>query len=69
MPSSTDRDYWEGRARRLGAGAAGYSDPAMEAYEDRLRGAAIRRLIGEGRGRRLLDAGCGSGRWSVRLAE
>lgn len=70
MPAtSADREYWEERAQRLGAGAAGYSDLAMDAYEDRLRNAAIRRLLGDGRGRRLLDAGCGSGRWSVRLAE
>jgi SAM-dependent methyltransferase len=64
----SDRDYWEDRARRQGAGAAGYTDQAMDAYEDRLRGAAIERLLGRGAGRRLLDAGCGTGRWSVRLA-
>jgi SAM-dependent methyltransferase len=66
--SGSDRDYWEDRARRQGAGAAGYTDQAMDAYEDRLRGAAIDRLVGRGAGRRLLDAGCGTGRWSVRLA-
>lgn len=69
MAPNADRDYWEERAARLGAGAAGYSDAAMDAYEDRLRAAAIRRLLGEGHGRRLLDAGCGTGRWSVRLAD
>jgi ubiquinone/menaquinone biosynthesis C-methylase UbiE len=68
-PTTSDRDYWEDRARRLGAAAAGYSDPSMDAYEDRLRADAIKRLVGDGRGRRLLDAGCGSGRWSVRLAD
>jgi SAM-dependent methyltransferase len=41
----------------------------MDAYEDRLRRAAMERLVGRGEGRRLLDAGCGSGRWSIRLAE
>lgn len=65
----SDRDYWEDRAARLGAAAGGYADTAMDAYEDRLRAGAIRRLIGRGNGRRLLDAGCGSGRWSVRLAD
>jgi ubiquinone/menaquinone biosynthesis C-methylase UbiE len=68
-PPTADRDYWEERARRYGARAAGYSDAAMDAYEDRLRRAAIDRLVGQGHGRSLLDAGCGSGRWSVRLAE
>jgi SAM-dependent methyltransferase len=65
----TDHEYWEERTRLYGARAAGYSDAAMDAYEDRLRRAAIERLVGRGEGRRLLDAGCGSGRWSVRLAE
>jgi ubiquinone/menaquinone biosynthesis C-methylase UbiE len=41
----------------------------MDAYEDRLRRSAIERLVGPGRGRRLLDAGCGAGRWSVFLAQ
>lgn len=68
-PPTADRDYWEERARRHGARAAGYSDTAMDAYEDRLRRSAIERLVGRGQGLRLLDAGCGSGRWSVRLAE
>jgi SAM-dependent methyltransferase len=65
----TDHEYWEERTRLYGARAAGYSDVAMDAYEDRLRRAAIERLLGRGGGRRLLDAGCGSGRWSIRLAE
>jgi ubiquinone/menaquinone biosynthesis C-methylase UbiE len=64
-----DHEYWERRAERLGPLAAGYSDPEMEAYEDALRDAAIIRLLGNGNQRRLLDAGCGTGRWSARLAE
>jgi ubiquinone/menaquinone biosynthesis C-methylase UbiE len=67
-PPAADHDYWEDRARRFGSRAAGYSDPAMDAYEDRLRRAALERLLGPGHGRHLLDAGCGSGRWSVRMA-
>jgi 2-polyprenyl-3-methyl-5-hydroxy-6-metoxy-1,4-benzoquinol methylase len=67
-PPTADRDYWEDRARRYGPRAAGYSDTAMDAYEDRLRQSAIERLLGPGRGRQLLDAGSGSGRWSVRMA-
>ncbi len=69
MTPPTDHEYWEERTRLYGARAAGYSDAAMDAYEDRLRRAAIERLVGRGNGRRLLDAGCGSGRWSIRLAE
>jgi len=65
----TDHEYWEERTRLYGARAAGYSDVAMDEYEDRLRRAAVERLLGRGEGRRLLDAGCGSGRWSIRLAE
>ena len=68
-PPTADRDYWEDRARRHGPRAAGYSDAAMDAYEDRLRQSAIERLLGGGRGRHLLDAGSGSGRWSVRMAQ
>lgn len=40
----------------------------MDAYEERLRRTALTRLLGEGGGRSLLDAGCGSGRWSVVMA-
>jgi SAM-dependent methyltransferase len=69
LTPSTDHEYWEERTRLYGARAAGYSDAAMDAYEDRLRRAAIGRLVGRGLGRRLLDAGCGSGRWSIRLAQ
>jgi ubiquinone/menaquinone biosynthesis C-methylase UbiE len=41
----------------------------MDTYEDRLRQSALARLLGRGDGRELLDAGCGTGRWSVRLAQ
>jgi 2-polyprenyl-3-methyl-5-hydroxy-6-metoxy-1,4-benzoquinol methylase len=67
-PPASDRDYWEDRARRHGSRAAGYHDDAMNAYEDRLRRSALARLVGHGHGRQLLDAGCGSGHWSVFLA-
>ena len=67
-PPATDHEYWEDRARRHGPRAAGYIDAAMDAYEDRLRQSAIERLLGPGRGRHLLDAGSGSGRWSLRMA-
>lgn len=40
----------------------------MDAYEERLRRSALTRLLGAGGGRSLLDAGCGSGRWSVLMA-
>ena len=52
----SDRDYWEQRAVELGARAAGYRDETMDAYEVRLRGSAIERLVGQGHGRELLDA-------------
>jgi SAM-dependent methyltransferase len=65
----SDRDYWEQRAIELGARAAGYRDETMDAYEVRLRSSAIERLVGQGHGRELLDAGCGVGRWSVFLAQ
>lgn len=68
-PPASDRDYWEERTRHYGARAAGYRDAAMDAYEDRLRRSAIGRFLGRGDGRHMLDAGCGSGRWSVRLAD
>jgi ubiquinone/menaquinone biosynthesis C-methylase UbiE len=68
-PPASDRDYWEERTRHYGARAAGYRDAAMDAYEDRLRRSAVERFLGSGNGRHLLDAGCGSGRWSLRLAD
>jgi 2-polyprenyl-3-methyl-5-hydroxy-6-metoxy-1,4-benzoquinol methylase len=67
-PPASDREYWEDRARRHGSRAAGYQDDAMNAYEDRLRRSALARMVGRGHGRELLDAGCGTGRWSVFFA-
>ena len=69
MTPSADRDYWEDRAHRYGVRAPGYTDVAMDAYEDRLRRNALERFLDRGKGRHLLDAGCGIGRWSVRMAE
>jgi SAM-dependent methyltransferase len=41
----------------------------MDAYEERLRRSALMRLVGDGKGRKMLDAGCGNGRWSVLMAQ
>ena len=62
------REYWDSRARNYGRAGVGYSDGGQFEYEDRLRWAAFRRICPVRSGMRVLDLGCGVGRWSVRLA-
>lgn len=68
MTSSPDRQYWEERALKHGRLACGYLDPRHEVYERPLRWAAFTRLCPIRSGQRVLDIGCGVGRWSVRMA-
>lgn len=69
MTTSPDRDYWEDRALTHGRLAGGYLDPWNETYEQPLRWAAFRRICPIVPGLRVLDVGCGTGRWSVRMAD
>lgn len=67
--------YWEERARRFahgGAGLAAVCSYGMPAFYNRLIDAcqrlALRRWLRVAPGTRVLDVGCGVGRWSRRLA-
>jgi len=64
-----DRQYWDDRAREYGQRAVGYLDSVQERYEEPRRWAAFQRLCQVGPGMRVLDLGCGTGRWSVRLSK
>lgn len=69
MSELSDQAYWDDRARRWGPLAAGYRNAAMYQYEERLRWHAFMRRCRPQAGQRVLDLGCGPGRWSARLAE
>jgi 2-polyprenyl-3-methyl-5-hydroxy-6-metoxy-1,4-benzoquinol methylase len=61
--------YWDARARKYGRFGVGYFDPANYEYEEHLRWDAFQRICKVKPGMRVLDIGCGAGRWSVKLAE
>jgi 2-polyprenyl-3-methyl-5-hydroxy-6-metoxy-1,4-benzoquinol methylase len=69
-------DYWEERARRFatrGAGLAAVCSFGMPVFYngaiDWCQRLALRRWLRVERRTRVLDVGCGVGRWSLRLAE
>ena len=68
--------YWEERARRFGARGAGLAAVCsfgMPLFYNRAidwcQRLALRRWLRVPPGTRVLDVGCGVGRWSLRLAE
>ncbi len=64
-PAKSPREYWLQRSDRLGYSADGYAEERFRAAEDRLKWWSIRPHV---RGRLVLDAGCGTGRFAARLA-
>jgi SAM-dependent methyltransferase len=74
-PAAPPPLYWEPRARRFarrGAGLAAVCSYGMPAFYNRLidicQHLALRRWLRAAPGTRVLDVGCGVGRWSRRLA-
>jgi 2-polyprenyl-3-methyl-5-hydroxy-6-metoxy-1,4-benzoquinol methylase len=70
------RDYWEQRARRFARTEAGlpavcsYGMPRFyNAYIHATQRRALTPFLRVGAGQRVLDVGCGVGRWSLRMAQ
>lgn len=63
-----DQEYWDDRARNHGCLSPGYLDPVRNLYEERLFSEAIFRLCPTPEGR-VLDVGCGRGRWATRFGD
>jgi SAM-dependent methyltransferase len=75
LSASAALNYWEERARRFaarGAGLAAVCSFGMPLFYNRAidlcQRLALRRWLRVGPGARVLDVGCGVGRWSVLLA-
>lgn len=75
MGMSAPQAYWEQRARRYageGAGLAAVCSYGMPTFYNALidlcQRLALRRWLRRAAGSRVLDVGCGVGRWSCRLA-
>jgi 2-polyprenyl-3-methyl-5-hydroxy-6-metoxy-1,4-benzoquinol methylase len=76
LPAAAVLHYWEERARRFGANGAGLAAVCsfgMPRFYNRAidlaQRLALRRWLRVRPGTRVLDIGCGVGRWSLRLAE
>jgi len=75
LPAAAVLHYWEERARRFGANGAGLAAVCsfgMPLFYNRAidlsQRLALRRWLRVRPGTRVLDIGCGVGRWSLRLA-
>src|SRR5262245_18493613 len=73
---SSPADYWDWAAQRFGTEREGWkavldcgSSPLYNRYLDFVHRMALRRFIGASKGRRVLDVGCGVGRWTARFAK
>ncbi|MBN1157002.1 methyltransferase domain-containing protein [Candidatus Woesearchaeota archaeon] len=64
-----DEEYWEGRARKYDRLAANYLDKSLFRHEESFQRRAISRLIKNVEGKRILDAGCGTGDWCIYFAD
>jgi len=61
--------FWDERVRSLGDLGDGYANRNLQNYEDRVRMRKAFGILGDVSGLRILDVGCGTGRWSIRLAK
>jgi SAM-dependent methyltransferase len=61
--------FWDERVREYGELGDGYANPDTQAYEDRIRMKKALEMLGNVSGLRVLDVGCGTGRWSVQLSK
>lgn len=61
--------FWDERVKVLGDLGDGYANRDYQNYEDKIRMKKAFEVLGDVSGLGILDVGCGTGRWSVRLAK
>ena len=61
--------FWDERALKHGDLGDGYFNSDFQNYEDKIRMKKAFEIIGDISGLRILDVGCGSGRWSIQMAK
>lgn len=62
-------EYWNNRIKAFGEFGDGYIDPEYQYHEDYIRMKKVFDILGDVRGLKVLDAGCGTGRWSIEFAK
>jgi len=61
--------FWDKRAKDYGASASGYANADLEDYRIRIWSKKVFELLSIKPGMKVLDAGCGAGKWSIELAK
>ena len=61
--------FWNDRVKMHGDLADGYLNQDYQNYEVNIRMKKVFEILGDVSGLRVLDAGCGTGRWSVEFAK
>ena len=64
-----EKSFWDRRIKKFGMKSTGARSSNLYEYSDKLKWRIFQDQITLGRKKRILDVGCGYGRWSVKLAK